>query len=364
MSNKEITFLMNNGKIKRKKENDIMEDDLKMSKYIMMRTYDEKDENRNFIINKISSLFNFDTAIIDYQIASISATDDDDSYCSMNPIHIETRSISDVLSLLNCVDRLNCINNIISNEENCGQDFYLDLEFFSVVLYKNNKVIYDKFYKRKDSSQVTYYSYKILKNFSEIYSTDICNDLFHDKMLLLLRFDMTWGLVSEKDVSKLSFTNIMVGIPLNQSNTFTFLTKNEYVLITSLKYLSYTFLVYESNSDNIQKINEYIHDGKYDDLLDAGMNMDYYMDSYRATSLLGNKRFMHVDFLSHMKFILEFTNILFYEFYKVYDNSSLENIYYESLISMVFSYNTKKEKEIYFSKDSVIPISQIIKLII
>ena len=367
MSNKEVTLLMKDGTFLRKLENMINIRDLSLSKYIMIRTYNEEDGNRNFFINHTNELLDFDRAVVEYQILLVSVMEDDEGYVSvpLDPIHVETKSISDVLSLLNCIDRLNCINNMISNEENCGAEFQFNLEYIGVTLYRGDNVIYDQYYKYRPTSQSRYYSYTISKHFSELYSTNICNDLSHDRLAISLNSDMTWSLIDEKEIERFSNTSLY-GIVLNQSNTFTFCTKDEYLAMRSLKHLRYTFVVHDSNKSIVREINDCVRNGKYDELEEIGESLSYLLDSYTNLSLIGAYRNFHIDFFSHMNFILTLTNIAFNEIYKVQSDDlsydQLKELSLESAISMIFTYSGKLEKEIYFTADSVIPISQIFKL--
>ena len=138
MNKNEVILLYKNGNAERKNESSISLEDLRQSRYLMVDTSIMKSEpSRNFVLIDSSNYLYFTKAIVDYQLygSGWDAGNNGESKEILKPIHVETSSLSDVINLINCIDRIHCMNDMILEEETCGEGVRVHIQYFQIVLY-------------------------------------------------------------------------------------------------------------------------------------------------------------------------------------------------------------------------------------
>ena len=164
MNKNEVILLYKNGNAERKNESSISLEDLRQSRYLMVDTSIRKSEpSRNFVLIDSSNYLYFTKAIVDYKLygSGWDAGNNGESKEILKPIHVETSSLSDVINLINCIDRIHCMNDMILEEETCGEGVRVHIQYFQIVLYREDQKIYDKYYshdenrKKKNSRYIT-----------------------------------------------------------------------------------------------------------------------------------------------------------------------------------------------------------------
>ena len=352
-TNKEVTLFYQDHTIKRISEEKLNKEDLLLAEYIMTRNTDD----RNFILTPTSYLMLFDNAVIEYKINC--AIPGDDEICDITPlITTKTDSITDVLSLINSIDRLNCVNRIFE-EENVGIPLALGVGYFNLILEKKGKVTFQKEYKDSKLGLTTaYYSYFITKKFKKIYSVDLINEISLNNQFLFLYEDMTW-----------EFGNYMkkpglVGIPLALSNTITFCTTTEAVKLSRFRSINCSYLVIDTTGAEEQslKLEDMVKEGKYDDLVELDPYFDYMMETFVTVSLTASTRYFHVELLSHLEFLLLAYKFAFPSEEKEDDHKDRDSFTLLSAIAIEL-HSLKETKEFMFTENTVLPISDILKVI-
>ena len=316
---KNITLFKSNGGITTKNEAKITLKDLATSEYILSPTDNSVNPDyRNFAIVPSSEYLFFDLAVIDYQLAAFYTDIDNDDepvdFQPIDPIHMETNSICDLICILNGIDKFNLVNNLL--RENFSPDNSdIGLVYLGIQLFRNNKVIYSKYYERKPTSKNMYVSYKVAKKFSDIYDDTLCYTMNKNNERLYIykkENTMYWKIgISIKDCE-------FIGIPLLQSNTITLCSPNEFDILTKYKKVEVHFELFFARNATIAKISEDISSGEYlekiYDFIDD-TDADIYIDNHNVEYIGKRKCEYILDILSHIYFIIETANLIFSEIY-------------------------------------------------
>lgn len=340
---KDILILYKNGIARYKDETKITESDIKSAKWFLISTAtSDFQEHRCYVLVKPTKLLLFTNAHIEYQLCMKYDCSDDyfDDIATINPVSLDTSSISDLIRMINCADKLNIPNNFIRTEfdsynENIG------LNYMGVQLYRNGTMIYDKYYELKGISSVLYDSYQVTKHFTELYDGSIMgNFMIKGKNLYIndSSKEMTWN------ISEDEFTNYkIIGLPSRVSNTMILCTKSEYDTLMLYNELSIIFTVFYDKKVVIQNITDSIESGNYskmNDIIDA--LDDVYCNNMRC--VLTNRNCdtsMLPEILNNMHFIFDCVNLMYRE---LYPSSSIFDNYKEYDFDSIMIIRIKKNK--------------------
>lgn len=361
MNDSEIILLNSDGSAVRRREDSLTKVDLVNTEYMMIDTSTSKKEiSRNFILVKPTSLlFEFDYAVIDYQILATAVTVDPEEYgdAELQPIHVETSSISDVIRLINCTDRLSCINELIIENETCGENIHIEMGYFGVILYnKERKEIYNKYYSRKDSERGVYYADKVTKVFKDIYSIRCLSEIARKKEFLFIASDMKWS------IGEMNKNCNMIGVPLIMSNTVTLCTEDELRNVCRYYYASFVYTVHEDNKDTRKQIASAFKRADYNVVEEISMILEYFLVAYGTYHLTGYNTFLHLDIISHLDFILTMTNMIFGEVYQNQNETGF-NSDIDSIIEIELTYKENREKTIYLNHESMISLYDFLQIL-
>lgn len=309
---KKLLILYENGTVKKKKETKISKDDINLARYFLVPT---NDNTKNYAIIEPSKYVIFDKAIIDYQMA-VAYPDEDNMYIDyepLNPVHVETDSLCDVICLLNSIDRLK-VANFIMTGDNISDDFScLAIIYFGLTLISGNKVIYDNHYRLKGTSIIAYDSNKVGECFNEIYTPLLTKKLHSKKKKINLYSDgneIHWDYGSIKKCT-------MVGIPL-ESNTITFCDYKLYLNLSKIDFVTLEVCIYYEKDAFIAQISESIVNGYFEehsqDTFDK-MGDVFYVDTYHV-SVRSQSPHRLVDIMSHITFALSAIHLMYSELYQ------------------------------------------------
>ena len=239
---KKIVVLYGDGSSFTKKEDEITKDDIHMAEYFLIPV---DNNSRSYSIIKPSKYLSFTKAIVDYQLCGLYDDYEETRVVwsdNMNPGHIETTSICDVISLINCADRLNIVNKLINGDDLYEGQTQVGLSFLSVQLFSENKRIYESSYCRGNSYTTTLYdSYSITKKFKKLYSPIIIGEIWSaDEVVGLMstKYESNWEIGPDMDSYSL------IGIPQVDTNIITFLTQEEYDSLLKVNNLSCDFFIF------------------------------------------------------------------------------------------------------------------------
>ena len=340
-NDKEVILLYDDNTIKRMMENQMKKDDLLLAKYILTRNSD-----RNFVMTPVTPLLYFDKCIIEYQLYY-----NEDPY-DIELVSTEIDSITDLLSLVNSIDRLNCINEIL-HEETVGHTLEVGVQFFKVTLFKKGKMIYNKSYEYNLTATGRFYSFRITRGFHKIYSTECINDLSTNDNYLFLYKDKTW------EIGNYMCKEGLIGIPLALSNTITFCTSMEAIKLSRYNQINCDFTIIDTTNvpqTVVSKLEEIVKEEEYEDLAELDSYFGYMLESFISVLLRKEMRYLHVEILSHLNFILFIRRIIFPDIDADLRFSSISLIILEL-------YNEKGSKEIGFTENTLLPISDILKVL-
>ena len=358
MNKNEVILLYKNGNARRKNESLVTLTDLQQSRYVMIDTSIMKNElSRNFVIIDSSRYLCFTKAIIDYQlyVTGWDAGNNEESEENLEPIHVETTSLSDVINLLNCIDRIYCLNNMILEDETCGEGLRVYVEYFQIVLYQNDVKIYDKYFSHENQvSHKNKNSRYITRIFYSIYSTPI-QMMIKNNNYLILTNEITWRIGVFEEYS-------MLGIPLKESNTITLCRKDEVYRLAEYSDISCTFTVHDESEELRTELNKNIRKGRYDNVENIGTFLDYFMCCYTVFKLSGSNQFAHLEIISNMRFFISMSNLIYNEIY-----DTLKGDYTNDIFDSVISLNLYKEKEvdpktIYLNEETMLSINDFLAI--
>lgn len=256
---KKIVILYEDGYSLTKKENDITKDDLHMAKYFLIPV---DDNSRTYSIIKPSKYLSFTKAIIDYQLCGLYEDNEETRVVwseGIDPVHIETTSICDLISLINCVDRLNIVNLMMNGDDTFDEQTQIGLSFLSIQLFSDDTIIYESSYCRENVySSSLYDSYSISKKFKKIYSPHIIGEIWSTGEvigLITLKKGSFWEIGSNIDQYSL------IGIPQVDTNLITFLTQEEYISIQKIRSCTSGFLIFYTKSETVSDLSSNIAGG-------------------------------------------------------------------------------------------------------
>lgn len=357
MNKNEVILLYKNGNAERKNESSISLEDLRQSKYIMVDTSIMKNEpSRNFVLIDSSNYLYFTKAIIDYQLygRGWDPGNNDESIETLKPVHVETSSISDLINLINCINRIQCLNDMILEEETCGEGIRVHVQYFQIVLYRAEKKIYDKFYsydenhKKKNSRYIT-------RIFYNLYATPTLM-MFKNEEYLILTNKNTWKIGTSGKYS-------MLGVPLKESDTITLCRQDELYRLSEYTDLNCTFSVHDESSYTREQLNKNIKKGRYDEVENLGVNLDYFMCCYTAYKIENQFKFILLEIISCMRFFVCLTNLIYNEIY-----DGMKGEYVNDIFDSVLSLNLYKKHDInprtiYINEESILTINDFLAII-
>lgn len=372
-----MLLLLKDHTVKRVDNEKIMSADIEKSRYILVDTSVNVSKlSKNFVLVDPSKIPQFTDALIRYQM--IFMYDDNDEGITnaepIPPVEVNTKSLADVINLLNCINRIDIPNEMISNDVYLFVNIYVIIGYFEVYLYHGKKKVYHKLYQNTeiddDKKLQNYYgerilnSLKVAKKFHKIYNTDVIHEMCSKNEFLYIYKDMTWNIrtiTNDKDYS-------LIGVPLLGSRTMTFLTDIEFVRIMSIKKIGVTYtILFIINEDQQNHISEYIAKGLYDEIGEA--NHDYIIISNLDYGLNNpmQYRFIMLDILSHIAFSLRFTNMIYryvegFEDQMIDDGDGVDSIVSINLYSL---YKKKKgdTRTLFMNEDTIIPLDKLLELI-
>lgn len=354
---RKLILLNKDGSITKRDETKITGMDLDFAKFLLISTeVSNSRPSRNYILIESSPLLLFGKAAIHYQMTACSYLDGGDAWDEhlLKPILVETDSITRVFTLINCLDRLNCVNNLLTGDlrTNAGENIHIDISYFEVLLYdKKGKEIFHKYYESSPNSKEYYFSFGITNKFRKIYNSDIIPNMAKNSKYLFLNQNETW------EITDGSRKNGLIGVPLVQSNTITFCNDMEMERLSSYIFMDFTCTVADVTKEMKKTIGLVIRTGDYDKLESIGISMDYFAISNGAYYLVDWKKYVHLDFLSHMEFIISIINLVWDEVNREY------NFCTDCIISFNFREGKRKEREIYFNEGSLLSLHQILNII-
>lgn len=352
--------------VERKEDDKVTKKDLKESKYIMIDTSVTKSKlSKNYVLIDPKNIPWFTKAKITYQMLFL--FDDHDMGCSnfeaIPPVETETKSLSDVINLLNCIDRLYIPNQMIANDQYFYTDVYIVIGYFEVILYDDDKIVYHKEYQNNDRLEARYgeavkFPLKAVKVFHKLYNTDIIRDLTVMNQFVYIHEDMTWS------ISVVSHDYFLIGVPLLGSRTMTLLTKQEYIAMSCIRGMSITYsIVFVYDDEQRETLRKYIKDEEHDEL--SVLSCDYILTSNLE---YGRKfsvpfRFIYMDILSHIGFSIRLTNMIYYFIEGHTADESIDTIACIILYNMIKDKNLKGgDRIIYMNEDTLMSLDDLLKL--
>jgi hypothetical protein len=362
MKNSEVILLNKNGTVTRRKEKSLTKLDYMSSEYLMIDTsVDNKQISRNFVLIKSSPLlFNFTTAVVDYQLLASAITYDPMDHVDvlMKPVHVETNSISDLIRLINCIDRISCVNEIVLDDEMCGENIRIEMGYFGVTLYDERGEIYDKYFCRSDPEEWddVCYAKSVTKVFKDIYSTDIIRKMISHREFLFINDDMTWN------IGGMTKNCNMIGIPLGTSYTITLCTEREMVNVCKYHHVHFAYTIHENSKALQYEVATAFNNADYNVVEDISMILEYFLVSYGNYGLSGYNTFFHLEIISHLDFILSMTNLVWNEIYPN-DHEAGINSSVDSIIEIELFYKKEHARTIYMNHDSLISLYDFLQIL-
>lgn len=328
-----------NGKVKSKEEAYLTEKDFQKAKFFMISVSSEAE---HYIPIKPSEYLHFDKAIIDYQLCGV-APDEDYEYVETDdhhPVHIETTSIADLITLINSSDRLDLVNYTMSGFVGTIDSFlFIGMTFFSVKLIRDKRVIYNRCYRKKGTSTVAFDSYQVTKKFKDIYDGDF---LIDHRIMFLLRAKgnhIEWEM---REIGQ-SFTtidysdiedNTLVGISSSISNTIIFQPIALYKKLIHYPSVQWRITVFETREKNLRKLSNLIRSVK---TIDESSYYDIFQYSevyLEETFHMARRHWPYVlfDMFASMPYIMNMILMLYGE---TFGNSPIgehaDNVWFDAL---------------------------------
>lgn len=323
--------------------------------YLLIDTSSEPCEySKNYIMIDPSRIPEFTSCKIIYQIILVTEYDGEIDEIPMPKVETTTSSLSDLFNLMNCIDRLNCVNEFIINDQWGESRVMIYMSYFSITLYRENKKFYEKDYYIPENALEKYSVGDITKEFRDIYNTNIIKKLYKRKKFLFLYKDMRWR------IEKADLDYYLMGIPLLGSKTITLVTPKEFLSIMDIKKFAFTYSLQEADKAQREYIKSYIMKGLYDDLATV-IDHDFILVSSGSYVSGEVYRFLLLDLLSHVNYSIRLTNFVYDHLYLTDDDDSIR---INSVVSFVFYYRSnKKEKEIYINEDTSISLDKFLQLL-
>lgn len=373
-----MLLLLKNHKVKRKDDNKITEKDLEDSRYIMIDTSTELSKSsKNYVIVDPKKIPNFTKAKIRYQM--IFMYDDHEegtaNFEPIPPVETETNSISDVINLLNCIDRIYITDQMLSNDQYLYTSVYIIIGYFEVILYDKKKKVYHKIYQNQeidnDDELQKYYGkgfsfpLKVVKKFRDIYNTDIIHEMVSKNEFLYIYKDMTWKIDSiTNDKSYL-----LIGVPLLGSRTITLLLDIEFVRVMAIRKLSITYtVVFIMNKSHQNIINTQISSGAYEYIGEEAYDYAIISQLDYGGSYSVPYTFICLDIMSHIGFSIRLTNIIYYYVEGFETNMTDAEDGIDTVVSINIYDKFKKKRNggartLFMNENTLIPLDKLLELI-
>lgn len=363
-----ILILYNDGTVGSKKEENITNEDIRNSSYLLVDTNTTQNgDHRNFVMIESSKYKYFTSAIIEYQLMMMfMECDYEVNYVPIQPIHVETNKFSELICMLNTVERINVPNNLFGNYTINDDGIFIGFNYVGVKLLDKHDVIYDSYYEIKGTSTKLYDSENIIKKFKDIYPYRLADNMLSNKSNIYLYEygdSLSWEILDGKN-NDMDFSYI--GIPMQDSNSIIFCTKKEYNNIRKYKSMEFCFHIYYEKEEFIADISEMIINGDSPDKISDTINNsdDVFIDSHDILFSYNNRLNRVLDVLSHLKFVFESVNLLFTEVYPYEITSQgLEKFGFDSVLVMKLSYGRSKvsyTKELCMNAYSLLNLTDIL----
>lgn len=377
--NKPIIILFKNHEIKIKPEKELTEKDISLAKYLLINSsHDEV--SRNFMVVEPTKSLLFSKAIIKYQIKieglyTKNENKNNENYIHyLEPIKVETDSLSDLCNLVGNIDKLILLNLFTVNNQ-IPNLFGIQIAYFGIKLYDSKgKMFYDKFYhdnksferymikgKDFDISSCAALSYTVRRRFENLLDPSPLSYIVaksHNGIItpnhsfLFLADDQSWSITNYDD------RNGLIGIPLKLSNTITFCTDSELKNIMKYEKSCVTYTIHDgiNNHQLHELITEVLESAEYDKIENFCYNIEYDVISYKdINKVKSDERYLLLDILSNIGYIIDMSNILFSDLCNR-DVSSNE-------IETIISINFFNDKVLYFNNETIIPLRDILNII-
>lgn len=350
----EVTLLKRDHTYIRIPEDQLTEEMLLDSLFYMVRTSPDPG-CRNFVVAKPNKRLIFDKAIINFKLSTTSIFDrwgDGELYESEDGIekHIETSSLTILISIINVIDRL-VLLDVLMDDENVGDKYTISVNYMHVTLYKGNKISYESGCTNSYSDSHGYNPYKLTKAFSKIYKPITYLSGITSGDTLFMSTNGHWMMNTD-----FSHKKGMIGIVAPASATVTFCTKREYDKLKDAKRSSITASVYaifdEEEIGMTEVLNQSILSGTYENLIDMGLALDFFFENtieFRSYRYYLPKI---VDFVAHSAFLIEMSNLLHDDFFYLGETNKCpaNTVLYIRLENIDGDY----KKHIYMTKDTLV----------
>ena len=349
---KQVILLKKNHKIKRKNEKKLTQKDLNDSRYILTSTSILGDDHkRSFVLNSPSNYYLFTKAEINYQFCSYYQEDDMEDVMMHKPIHVTTDSLTDLLNILNSLDRIYLINQLMNSNlmDSFTGIFLVSLE---IVLYQG---IHEIYHIKKEN--IDFKVDRIFNSIEEIYftlNTDNYKEKKHELENLRITFypDSTWGSTDDSEYR-------MIGIYSIVSNSLLLLHRYEYKVFQLIELDDMSLAVYCDRKETVKKNSCLIREGKYDEMDDyfynapdvfhevSGLYMGHYTMDLKDDLLL--------SVLFYQDFIFRFLNGIYEMIYQSGAPQEEEEYTFDTVLILNIIISTT-EKQLFVNIDNIVPI--------
>lgn len=364
--------------IKRISDETVTKKELEEAKYLLIDTSVERTKlSKNYVMIDPKLIPYFTKAKIRYQLVFI-YTSYEAEICDFEPIppvETETRSFSNVINLLNCIDRLYIPNMLIENDEFLYSYDRIAIGYFEVYLYDGKKKVYHSLYRNKyldddKKFQKKYYDkddpnfpLEVVKKFRKIYNTDVIHEMIAENQLLYIYQDMRWEISINT-----GYTYALIGIPLLGSRTITLLNDIEFLRVAAIRKMSITYTILFVANEKQRKNNSfYISQGMYSEIGET--NHDYHSISNIDLGLEHSVpyRFIYLDIISHINYAIRITNIV-YTYVEGYEEAMVDYGDGIDTVVAIDIYDLYKKKKngcrtIFLNEDTMIPLDEFLEML-
>lgn len=364
--------------IKRISDDTITKKELEEAEYLLIDTSVEQEKlSKNYVMIDPKLIPYFTRAKIRYQLLFIFTSYEEEAadFEPIPPVETETTSFSNVINLLNCIDRLYIPNMLLSNDQYYYTYDRIDIGYFEIYLYDGKKKVYHSVYQNKyldddKKFQKKYFERRkfnfpleVMKKFRKLYNTEIIPKMISENKMLYIYQDMRWEISINT-----GFSFALLGIPLLGSRTITLLNDIEFLQVTSIRKMSITYtILFVANEKQRKNISFHISQGMYTEIGET--NHDYHSISTIDLGMDSSVpyKFIYLDILSHINYALRITNIV-YTYVEGYEEAMVD---YGDGIDTIVSidiYDLYKKKKngcrtIFINEDTMIPLNELLEML-